>query len=170
VYTNQSQNTEDQKIRGSGMSDGNTYDYIIVGAGSAGCVLAGRLTEDSDAKVLILEAGGSDKNPLIQIPLGMGKMHEHRMHDWGFDAEPEESVNGREVEAMRGKVIGGSSSINVMAYPMLTSFPICGAAKIGREKRTPIVAKAARSPPNGPRTTTRCWMTGNRPVSMRVTS
>jgi len=98
------------------MSKAELYDYIIVGAGSAGCVLAGRLTEDRDVHVLILEAGGSDKDPLIQIPLGMGKMHEHRLHDWGFDAEPEAGVNGREIEAMRGKVIGGSSSINVMAY------------------------------------------------------
>ncbi len=98
------------------MSDSKSYDYIIVGAGSAGCVLAGRLSEDPSVNVLILEAGGSDKDPLIQIPLGMGKMHQHRMHDWGFDAEAEESVNGRKIEAMRGKVIGGSSSINVMAY------------------------------------------------------
>ena len=98
------------------MSNGKSYDYIIVGAGSAGCVLAGRLSEDPSVNVLILEAGGSDKDPLIQIPLGMGKMHEYRMHDWGFDAEAEESVHGREIEAMRGKVIGGSSSINVMAY------------------------------------------------------
>ena len=98
------------------MSDSKSYDYIIVGAGSAGCVLAGRLSEDPSVNVLILEAGGSDKDPLIQIPLGMGKMHQHRMHDWGFDAEAEESVNGRKIEAMRGKVLGGSSSINVMAY------------------------------------------------------
>ena len=98
------------------MSNGKTFDYIIVGAGSAGCVLAGRLTEDTDARVLILEAGGKDSDPLIHIPLGMGKMHEHRMHDWGFDTEPEKNLGGRVVEAMRGKVIGGSSSINVMAY------------------------------------------------------
>lgn len=98
------------------MSKAEVYDYIIVGAGSAGCVLASRLSEDPGTHVLILEAGGSDRDPLIQIPLGIGKMHEHRMHDWGFDAEAEDSVNGREIEAMRGKVIGGSSSINVMAY------------------------------------------------------
>lgn len=98
------------------MSDSREFDYIIVGAGSAGCVLAGRLSEDSNARVLLLEAGGPDNDPLIRIPLGMGKMHEQRKHDWGFDAEAEDSVNGREIEAMRGKVIGGSSSINVMAY------------------------------------------------------
>ena len=92
------------------------YDYIIVGAGSAGCVLAGRLSEDPAARVLLLEAGGRDTNPLIHIPLGMGKMHEYEMFNWGYHTEPEPNMNGRTIEAMRGKVLGGSSSINVMAY------------------------------------------------------
>jgi 4-pyridoxate dehydrogenase len=92
------------------------YDYVLVGGGSAGCVLAHRLTESAGVRVLLLEAGGRDTNPLISIPLGMGKMHEHRMHDWGYATEPEPSLGNRRVEAMRGKVLGGCSSINVMAY------------------------------------------------------
>jgi choline dehydrogenase-like flavoprotein len=92
------------------------YDYIVVGAGSAGCVLANRLTEDAGATVLLLEAGGSDNHPYIQIPLGLGKLQQHRMFDWGHMTEPEPHLNNRRLALLRGKVLGGSSSINVMAY------------------------------------------------------
>jgi 4-pyridoxate dehydrogenase len=93
-----------------------TYDYVIVGAGSAGCVLAYRLTADPAIRVLLLEAGGRDTHPYIHVPIGLGKLWEHRMFDWGYDTEPEARLDNRQIEAMRGKVLGGSSSINVMAY------------------------------------------------------
>lgn len=92
------------------------YDYIIVGAGSAGCVLAERLSRDGAASVLLIEAGGWDSDPWIKIPIGWGRIMQRRLHDWGYDTEPEPSIGGRTMECMRGKVIGGSSSINAMAY------------------------------------------------------
>jgi 4-pyridoxate dehydrogenase len=92
------------------------YDYIIVGAGSAGCVLANRLTEDPACRVLLLEAGGRDINPLIHIPLGIGKTLNSRRQDWGYDTEPLPNLENRQIDAKRGKVLGGSSSVNAMAY------------------------------------------------------
>lgn len=92
------------------------FDYIVVGAGSAGCVLANRLSADGAARVLLLEAGGWDRDPLIHIPMAWAKMFVERRHDWGYDCAPEANVDHRDVEFARGKVVGGCSSTNAMAY------------------------------------------------------
>jgi choline dehydrogenase-like flavoprotein len=93
-----------------------SYDYIVVGAGSAGCVVASRLSENRNSSVLLLEAGGYDRNPLVRIPIGLGKLHQHKIYDWGLVAEPDPGLNGRAIPARRGKVLGGSHAINVMAF------------------------------------------------------
>ena len=92
------------------------YDYSIVGAGSSGCTLANRLTEAGDNRVLLLEAGGWDRDPLIHMPLAWGKILLDRRHDWGYETEGDPSTGDRRIECMRGKVVGGSSSVNAMAY------------------------------------------------------
>jgi 4-pyridoxate dehydrogenase len=95
---------------------GGSFDYILIGAGSAGCTLANRLTAGGRRRVLLLEAGGWDRHPLLKLPLGWGRVLLDRLYDWGYDSEPEENLDGRRIEIARGKVIGGSSSINAMAY------------------------------------------------------
>src|SRR5467141_776133 len=91
-------------------------DYIIIGAGSAGCVLANRLTEDPGTKVLLIEAGGRDWTPLIHIPAGFFNMLNHKTLTWGFTSEPDPGTHGRAINYTRGRVIGGSSSINGLIY------------------------------------------------------
>ena len=94
----------------------STLDTIIVGAGSAGCVLANRLTEDPRRSVLLLEAGPSDSHLWIHIPLGYGKLFAKTEVNWGYESEPEPALNGRRIFTPRGKVLGGSSSINGLVY------------------------------------------------------
>ena len=90
------------------------FDYIVVGAGSAGCALANRLSESGRHRVLLLEAGGSDKRFWLQVPIGYGKSFYDRRVNWMYMAEPEEGLAGRISYWPRGKVLGGSSAINAM--------------------------------------------------------
>ncbi len=92
------------------------YDYIIVGAGSAGCVLANRLSADRDMRVLLLEAGGRDSNPWIHVPVGYFKTLHNPKTDWCYKTDPEPGLAGRRLDWPRGKVLGGSSSINGLLY------------------------------------------------------
>ena len=96
--------------------DSKTFDYIIVGAGSAGCVLANRLTEDSSVSVLLLENGGSDKSIFVQMPTALSIPMNTEKFAWQFHTQPEPFLNNREMHCPRGKVLGGSSSINGMVY------------------------------------------------------
>ena len=92
------------------------FNYIIVGAGSAGCVLANRLSLDPKNNVLVVEAGGKDLNPLLHIPTGTAKIWNNPKYNWSYTSEPEPYMNDRQLYHPRGKVLGGSSSINMTAY------------------------------------------------------
>ena len=91
-------------------------DFVIVGAGSAGCAMAYRLSENGKNSVLVIEFGGTDMGPLIQMPAALSYPMNMKTYDWGFQSEPEPHLNGRKLATPRGKVVGGSSSINGMVY------------------------------------------------------
>ncbi|WP_294352845.1 choline dehydrogenase [uncultured Sphingomonas sp.] len=93
-----------------------SYDYIVIGAGSAGCVVAARLSQDPTVRVLLLEAGPPDTNPWIHVPLGYGKLFDHPVLNWRYKTEPESYMHDRRISQPRGRVLGGSSSINGLVY------------------------------------------------------
>ncbi|WP_459615043.1 GMC family oxidoreductase [Bordetella sp. 2513F-2] len=98
------------------MPSRQTYDYVIVGGGTAGCILANRLSADGRHSVLMLEAGAEARSPWVSIPAGFSKLLTHPGHNWGFRSEPEESTYGRSIAIPRGKGLGGSTLINGMIY------------------------------------------------------
>ncbi len=98
------------------MGETASFDYIVVGAGSAGCVLANRLTASGRHRVLLLEAGGEDRNLWIHVPIGYAKLFADAKHNWLYSSEPEPECAGRSIIQPRGKVLGGSSSINGLLY------------------------------------------------------
>jgi choline dehydrogenase len=97
-------------------TDAKTFDYIIVGAGSAGCILADRLSASGEHRVLLLEAGSADKSIWLRMPLGFAKLFHHPKYNWRYSTTPQPELNGQRVYTPRGKVLGGSGAINAMIW------------------------------------------------------
>src|SRR5437764_22609 len=141
--------TEDQRAGGGMSVSRETFDYVIVGAGSAGCVLADRLTEDGRDRVLVLEYGGSDRSLWIQMPTALYIPMNMARYDWRYYTEPEPHLGGRRLHTPRGKVLGGSSSINGLVYvrgnPLdFESWEAEGAAGWGYRDVLPYFKRAER--------------------------
>ena len=134
------------------------YDYVIVGAGSAGCVLANRLSEDPSVRVLLLEAGGRDRSLKVKIPAAFPQQF-HTKLDWDFATEPEPHVDGRELYVPRGKMLGGSSSMNAMLYvrgrPLdYDGWEAQGAPGLGLPRRAAVLHPLRGQRPRAPRSST----------------
>ncbi|BCM71999.1 hypothetical protein EASAB2608_07333 [Streptomyces sp. EAS-AB2608] len=119
------------------------YDYVIVGAGSAGCVLAARLSEDPDVRVALIEAGGPDTAQEIHVPAAFPQLFKSEL-DWDLDSDPEPGIGGRRTYLPRGKVFGGSSSINAVIYIRgnradYDGRAAAGADRLGLRRRTPVL-------------------------------
>ena len=111
-----------QRVKNGGRSMGiETFDYIVTGAGSAGCAVAARLSESGRYRVLLLEAGRRDNYPWIHIPVGYHKLFTHDTYNWKFESEPVAGLNGRTSYQPRGKMLGGTSSLNGMVYMRCTA-------------------------------------------------
>ena len=98
------------------MTNVQSFDYVVVGGGPAGCVLANRLSADPACSVLLLEAGKTDNHPYIHMPAGFARLIAHGKVNWAYETEPQAELYGRRLYWPRGKVLGGSSSINAMCY------------------------------------------------------
>ena len=140
------------------MSDAEAFDFVVVGAGTAGCAVASRLSESGRHTVLLLEAGGKDRNPWIRVPLGTGKVFNDPKLNWGYESEPEPALGGRVLYQPRGKVLGGTGSINGMIYVRGHRDDYDGWARLGCTgwslRRGAAVVQACRGPAEGGPTST----------------